>query len=403
MGILNGLFKRSEEKKPVDDVGYLSSIDFPDLFFEGYTPLSEHPEIVSAVDKVADLVSNMTIHLIEKTSDGKEKRVQNGLSRKLDINPNNDMTRKTFINNIVRNIMIHGNQYTEIEWGYEAGSRTKILKNLVPLRNDEVTTLLGKSGYAILKNGSIQNKKNILHFVMNPDINKPYVGKGNTIALKTLLDNLSIAQKTKKGYMSQKFSPSMVISVEVDAGSDPAKWKEKRQNLQNEYIESSEVGAPLIIPSSLMDVKSVKPLTLQDIAINESVEIDKKAVAAILGIPPYILGVSEFKRDEYNNFIENKIKSIATIIQQEMTRKIITSEQMFIRFNHHSLLDYSLIEWADIGKNLRAIGVMSGNEVRNKIGLEYDDTPELNEFVMLENFINVKDTVNQNKLEKGGD
>lgn len=392
------LFKRSRED-PVQnqlDIGYLSKHDFPSLMFQGYTTLDKHPEFVSAVDKVADLVSNMTLHLMSKDETGHETRVRDGLARKLDVNPNDWMTRKTFINTIVRNLLLYGNQVTIPKWGKDGQ-----LENLFPVVNHKLKFNVKTMGYTISIGDKEIKRHELLHFVLNPDPHFPYIGLGHRIVLKDIVENLSMASVTKKAYMSQKYSPSMIIAVETDG--DATTWPETRQSILDDYIASDQAGAPMVIPSSMMKVEKTSPLTLKDLAINEAVEIDKKTVAAVLGVPPYILGIGEFKVDEYNNFIETKIKSIATIIQQEMTKILIRSDDMFIRFNHHSLLNYSLTDWAKIGKDLKAIGVMNGNEVRSKVGLEYEDNPDLNDFTMLENYLKLEDIGKQKKLDKGGE
>lgn len=78
------------------------------LLVGGYTRLSDSPEVLTAVNTIADLVSNMTIQLMQNGDKG-DTRVKNDLSRLVDIKPNSYQTRKSFIFWVVKSMMLTGN------------------------------------------------------------------------------------------------------------------------------------------------------------------------------------------------------------------------------------------------------------------------------------------------------
>ena len=86
---------------------FLSDISNYDLMCTGYTSLDKNPEIYTACRTIARLISSMTIRLMSNTDNG-DVRIQNELSRKIDINPNRYMTRRSFIEYITMNMFLYG-------------------------------------------------------------------------------------------------------------------------------------------------------------------------------------------------------------------------------------------------------------------------------------------------------
>ena len=178
--------------------------------------------------------------------------------------------------------------------------------------------------------------------------------------------------------------------------------EEGRKRIEDSYLRRSESGAPWIIPADLLEVSQVKPLSLNDLAIADNVEIDSRAVASIVGVTPYMVGVGSYSDAEHNHMIKTTAASIAGTIAQELTAKLLTDPALYFKFSTRRLYAYSLQELSNVGANLYVRGIMDGNEVRD--WMELSPREGLSQLVMLENYIPAGMIGQQKKLEQtGGD
>lgn len=383
---------RAEPKKR--SMAFLcSSSGYETLCCTGFTRMSENPEIMAGVNKIADLVSNATLYLMENTDKG-DKRIKNALSRKIDIEPNKYMTRKTFISAIVRQLLLEGDGNSIIL----PVTKNAIIEDLVIIEPSKYTFIPDGYGYKVMFDGVTYDHNELCHIAINPDPLNPWIGTGYRVALKDVAKTLRQASKTKDGFMESKWNPSII--VKVDALTDEFSSKEGRKKLLEQYIETSEAGEPWMIPAEQFEIKEVRPLSLTDIALPESVKLDKRTVAAILDVPAYLVGEGEFKEDEWNNFVNTRIRGICAAIEQAFTKCLLYNPNWYFKFNSRSLYSYDIEKLSKVARENYKIGLMDGNEVRSWLDMEYRE--ELNQLIILENYIPTNMIGNQKKLMQGG-
>ena len=351
-----------------------------DICVSGYTRLSDNPEIMTGCLRIAELIGSMTIYLMSNTDQG-DVRIQNELSRMIDITPNGTMTRSQWMTAIMMNLLLYGNGNSiVVPHTYEG-----ILRSLEPISASRVSfqpVTNSYRDYRVRIDGNDRDPESVLHFTYNPDPMYLWKGRGVTVALRDIANNLKQAQHTENAFMSSEWKPSII--VKVDALTEEFSSPEGRAKLLESYVKPSRTGEPWLIPAEQFQVEQVRPLSLADLAIKDTVELDKRTVAAVLGVPAFLLGVGEYNQAEWNNFVQTKVRAIALNIQQEMTRVLITCPKWYLRLNYWSLLDYDLKSTSDILLAGADRGYVSGDEWRERLHMS---PAGLTEYKVLENYI----------------
>lgn len=374
----------------------LSDLAYDTLCVPGYTTLDKSPEVMTAAWEIARIIGSITIHLMENTESG-DIRVNNELSRKIDIEPNACMNRAELMQYQIMNMLVYGDGNSVIVPHTEDG----FLRSLEPIPASAVTFKqdpLRYDHYTVSINGKSYQPDEVLHFRYEPDRNYPWKGKGLRVLLRDVANNLKQGRATEKAFMESEWKPSVI--VKVDALTDEFASPAGRQKLLDSYVKSGTAGEPWLIPADQFQIEQVKPLSLQDLAIADTMQLNKKTVASIVGVPAFLLGVGEYNKSEWNNFITTRVRSIIVSMQQEMTRKLIISPSWYLRFNYWSLLDWDLNEISSVLLAGADRGFINGNEWRDRIGFAPVDG--LNDYKVLENYIPIDKSGDQLKLVQSG-
>lgn len=371
---------------------------------KGYTRLSESPEVVAAVQTIANMVSVMPIHLMENTKNG-NRRIENALSKKVDCNPNEYMTRSTLIAAIVRTLLLEGDGNAVLYPETKDGRIT----NLYLLDHSRITFIEDGFRYWICYNGKKYDPRELCHIVINPLPDKPWMGSGYKVSLQRIVDGLEAANSTKKAFMESKYAPSLIVTMDgfaedliIDAEDGESQQRAQdaaesaKQKLLRKFVTSEEKGVPWLLPEGF-HIEQIKPLSLNDLALNPSIKLDKTTVANILQVPPFLLGIGSFDQKEWNNFINTRIRFITEAIQQALTKSLLLSDDWFFKFNYRSLYAYDIQTLSTVAKESRAGGIIDGNEARSMLGLSPREG--LDELITLENYIPTEKLGDQKKLK----
>lgn len=393
---LQSTAKKKTRAEPSPIMIWLNSNEARSMLLpNGYQRLSDNQEVKKCIHKIADLVSSETIMLMCNSENG-DIRIRNELSKKLDVYPSKIMTRKNFVYHIVTQLLSGGNSVV-----------VPIIKNglfydFKILEQDYITYYSSDNyNYTIGYKGQMFSPDEVLHFKVCIDELNPYVGKGYADLVKNSIETLVQSNATKTGFLKSEWKPSLIMSISAD--SEEMADAEKRHELLESYVKTVEVGEPWVIPAGEIDIKEVRPLTLEDLAIQESMELDIKSIASAFGVPAFMVGVGEFNKDEYNNFISTTIMSIATEIQQELTRKLLLSKDLYFKLNCKALMQYDISEKMEFVREMVSLGMMSQNEGRTEFDYSPADNEAMNNYIVLENYIPVAETGNQKKLKDKGD
>lgn len=387
---------RVRENAPVtSQVGYILGTDFDNLCCTEYTSLDKCPEIMTACRVYAELIGSMTIYLMANTKNG-DVRLRNELSRKIDIDPMPNMTRSQWMEAIVMNLLLYGKGNSVVVPHTWDG----IIRSLEPIAASRVNFMPMPNSYRdyrVMIDGKPHDPSTVMHFTYNPDKYYLWQGRGVEISLRELAKNLKQAAETENGFMSSKWKPSII--VKVDAMIDEFSTPDGRQKILDDYVKSAEVGQPWLIPGEQFQVEQIRPLSLADLAIKDSIELDRKMVASVFGLPPFVLGVGEYNQKAWNNFIQTKVRPLALKIAQKMTDTLIINDSWYLKFNERSLYDWDVVTMSQMLGGLYDRGVITGNEIRDSIG--YDPMDGLNELRLLENYLPIDRLGDQKKLIQG--
>lgn len=359
----------------------------------GYRRLLDAPEIAACINRIAAIISSATIYQMENTDEG-DKRIRDQLSRFLDIEPWPELgTRQSWMSWIITTMLGEGDGNAYVLPHTSGG----LLTGLEPMPGAMAVPEDNGLRYHVTWRGANFQPDEVLHFRLFADTDYPWLGRGFRAPAMQVAKNLGVTETLKSTVSAPDYKPPLLVFVNSDSDlSDD----DKREEFRRKYLEDTDRGKPWILPGDLIKIEQLKPLSLKDLAVDTTVELDKRTAASIFGAPPFLLGLGSFSKDEFNNFVRTVILPICIGIEQELTLKLLYSPLRYFQFNRRRLYAYDLVELVNMDLALSDRGFLTGDEAREDA---MRDPAGLTDFRPLENYIPYDMAGNQNKLNGGDD
>lgn len=370
------LFGRKKERAAASPLG-VWILNNDNRLPSGYHRLLDSPEICACINRIAAIISSATIYLMENSRKG-DVRVRDDLARFVDVNPWPGMaTRQSWMNWIVTQLLGEGDGEAFI-LPRTAGGRFTALEPMPGASSVENPS----GGYTVQWRGRTYAPDEVLHFRLYTDPDKPWKGRGVRLQALRLADSLTTTSQLKDMLNSPDYKPPLIIGVNADnAFSDAA----ERQSFIDQYLTDSRDGKPWILPADLLKVEQLKPMSLTDLAIKDTVELDKTTVAAIFGVPGFTLGLGGFNNEQHNYAVRTVYVPICQGIEQELTLKMLDSPRRYFKISRRRLYAYDFKSLIDMDLAMADRGYMTGDEVREDADR---DPAGLTKFRVLENYVN---------------
>lgn len=359
----------------------------------GYHRLIDSPEVSACINRICAILSSATIYLMENQKLG-DVRIRDGMSRLVDIAPwPGVMTRSLWMDWIFSTMLGEGDGESFVLPEIEDGQFAR----LRPMPGAAALPLGDGDDYYVSWRGQRYHPSEVLHYRLFADPQHPWKGRGYRVQLKQVVEALSNSDAVKKSLTSPDYKPPLCVFVNSDTDFSDTK---KRDKFRDQYLADAKDGKPWILPADLLKIEQIKPLTLADLAIKDTVELDKRTVASIFGAPPHMVGIGPYDPKAHNAFVRAEIIHMASVFEQETTLKLLESPKRYYKINRRRLYDYDLKTLIDIDNSMADRGYLCGDEVRE----DADRDPiGLTEHKVLENYIPYDMSAHQKKLTQQED
>lgn len=367
--------KKEKEKRAalpytVNTLGELSISDVSDIYTD--SKALKLSAVYRAVNVISDAVASMPIDVYYYEGDWKKKEYSN-LYKLLNISPNKSQNAFNFKKQLIVYLKLKGNAYIWIDRNIK-----NEIKNLYLIEPSRVTISVGDDGtlnYAI--DGEIVNSDNIIH-IKNVSIDG-IRGLSTLEYARNVLATDYYSDEYNKNFFEGGANLRGILTPKDGVYLDETQATEAKNSFVSQInpISGGKSGSVVVLSHNL----DYKPITLspKDAMLLESKEFNLLSIAQFFGVP--LSKLLYTKTNKYNtieaeqlDFLNSTILPLIEQIEVELFRKLFLPSEYDsreLKFDVSNLLRLDANTQADIYVKYINTGVMSINEVRDKLDMAY--------------------------------
>lgn len=326
---------------------------------------------LSAVYACTNIISNSLALLnakVIKDIEGEKIEVKkHPLNKILNLKPNDRYNHFNFIKLLFESVILRGNGYAYIE--RDEKLKVKALHLIDP---DYVQPLVQEDGsvkYIVAGMKSAVDSFNMIHLFMHADnmMNGISVLKYADMVLTGAYD----AEKTSDNFFKSGGGLAGIIKAASPLTS--AQKQEIGQSWKEAMVNTSQ-GGIAILPQGL-DFQSIS-VTPEDSQLLDARKYSTIQICQFFGVSPW--KIFDYSHASYNSleqadlsFIQDTIMPYVRLFEDELSRKcVLPSEVGVVRveYSFDALLNADMKTQAEYYNKLLVTGVLSVNDIRNKMG-----------------------------------
>ena len=316
--------------------------------------------MVTGINAIAKGISQIPITVKRKQPDGsKASEPDSDLQLLLD-KPNVFQTPSEFKQNIITSILTNGNCFLRI---IRVGGRAM---QLVPMDPQHIVMGSNPAGFPTYSHQEFGNipAEDVIH--IRDVVTWVPQGSSRCLLAAERIGALRAADKLISRTFRNGVSVNYAVTTEASMEADTA--TEFTRSLSDAFGQNGTNTGGIVLLGDGAQIQALKGSTPADADLRDLRENLIREIAALLGVPAYLLGVSG--DEKYNNvrqktaaFTRDTLMPLMVSIQEAITLKLAETGQI-VEFDPRDFVKGAINEQAQVAVQLVSSGIMTPNEAR---------------------------------------